>query len=111
MARQRGMLSPRLPVPSASARRQRLGEEAIQVAGWASRRPAPALPLRRRAGVISRASRWHPALMPTDLLSCLVIIASYTPPDCRLEDCLRFPPQAVTVANLRIARAHRYWVE
>ena len=49
--------------------------------------------------------------MPTDLLSCLVVIAAYTPPDCRLDDRLRFPPQSVAVANLRLARAHRCWLE
>jgi hypothetical protein len=49
--------------------------------------------------------------MPTDLLSCLVVIAAYTPPDCRLDDRLRFPPQTVAVTNLRLARAHRCWLE
>ena len=49
--------------------------------------------------------------MPTDLLSCLVLVAAYTPPDCRLEDRQRFASQDVAVANLRIARSHRCWLE
>jgi len=49
--------------------------------------------------------------MPTNLLSLLLFLASYTPPDVSLDDRFRFPSQPVAVANLQLARAHRAWLE
>ncbi len=44
--------------------------------------------------------------MPTNLFSCLVVIASYSPPDCRLEDVRRFPPANIVEENVRMCRQY-----
>lgn len=45
--------------------------------------------------------------MPTNLLSCLITIASLTPPDCQLSDRYRFPNKEAAAAGLRLCREYR----
>lgn len=44
--------------------------------------------------------------MPHDILSTIVLIALYSPPDCQLEDRHRFPPLDPALAAKQFARAH-----